>query len=130
MAVWLAVVVAGIAGGLLSTFLPAGMDVGPPPSIAKLIEHHDGRELLFHFARNCLFGGVASFLLWGGYTPGASFDKTDPAVQLIVASFIFGGGGVGTVNAFFRQAQQGRTIQNLTEAVDILHKERNETEED
>ena len=117
---WLVVAVVGAAGGLLSTFLPTGTDVPVPPLLRDIIGDKRELEFTYHLVRNTLFGGLASFLLWGGYNPGATFDSTHITVQQVVASIIVGGGGTGTVNSLFRQAQQAKAIDTLSDSVDRL----------
>src|SRR5258708_18939046 len=120
---WVAVVLAGVIGGFFSTLLPAGTDAPSPPFVGQIVDKNRALGFLYHLLRNSVFGGMASFLLWGGYSPGVTFAKTDPAVQQIAASLIFGGGGVGIINTLFRQAQQNQTIRNLADVIELQDKQ-------
>src|SRR5258708_13553882 len=103
---WVAVVLAGVIGGFFSTFLPAGTDAPSPPFVGQIVAKNRALGFLYHLLRNSGFGGMASFLLWGGYSPGVTLAKTDPAVQQFAASLIFGRRGVSIIFSLFRQSLQ------------------------
>jgi hypothetical protein len=127
---WLAVVVAGLLGGLLGTFLPSGGDVPFPMPVRTLLDKRRSTGLTYHLMRNSLFGGVASLLLWGMYNSQATFTGQSVTVRAVAVSLVVGGGGVGIVDALFREAQQGVAIDNLARAItELLPAEQQDTEE-
>jgi hypothetical protein len=107
---WQVIVVAGMLGGLLVTYLPNGSGDVPGFSMLKG-ELRDVRrplhERLSARGRSAVFGGVAAFILWAIYNGRASFSGTDWTVGEVAASLVVGGAGVGIVRGLVAQANLG-----------------------
>jgi len=104
MAEWIAVILAGAVGGLMSTLLPAGTEFPWPRSLQGLMDNHEVLNLGGHLSRNTLLGSMASFVIWGLANPGLEFDTGSVTVGEIAAAIIVGGGGVSVLNNLFQQS--------------------------
>jgi hypothetical protein len=118
------VVLAGMLGGFSNTFLPAGTDVPSPKVIEALLKTKHGLQFVYHALRNAFFGGLASFMLWGGLNNEVSFSSTAISPLQVATSLAVGGGGLWVVNNFFRQYQKGAANANLADAIEISVKQK------
>jgi hypothetical protein len=113
---WQAVLAAGAVGGFASTFLRTGADVPSPELIEDFLQHHKGAALVYHLARNTVFGALASLVLWGLYSPSANLESGQVAVHQLGASFVAGGGGVAVISNPLKQQQLQRANRALANA--------------
>jgi hypothetical protein len=111
-----AVLLAGAAGGLISTFLRAGMEFPSPSAIDELLEGHRGWTLVYHLIRNSAFGGIASGVLWGLSNSNPSLASQTIAPHQL-AAFVIGGAGLKIIDKFFREANEDKALENLKAAM-------------
>jgi hypothetical protein len=104
----------GLAGGLVSTFLPAGMDVASPPLIRDFLEKHKGIAVIYHILRNTIFGGIASLSIWAGLAQNV--NAIGISGQQALTSFAIGGAGLTVLNNLFSSYQRGQSADDIAAA--------------
>ncbi|MGI8926334.1 MAG: hypothetical protein ACR2HN_06775 [Tepidiformaceae bacterium] len=115
---WLAITLAGAAGGLLGTLLPAGLDVPFAARIAGALHGRGSLEVAAHLARNVACGAAVSFLLWAGIDgDGASWTGAHPGVRPVAVSLLVGLTGTATLNKVVRDAQLQKDVRDALAAL-------------
>src|SRR5262245_31159305 len=116
---WIAVVLAGLVGGLANSYVSTG--VLEPPT---WIENSKGNTVLDPGSLGYIvIGGIAAFAMWALNMPAPSMSSTDVRPFALAGALLAGTGGSRVLSGLFDKVMQGannvrsgRGIQQATNA--------------
>jgi hypothetical protein len=109
---WMAIVLVGCLGGLIATTFPKGTDVAFDPIVSDVVGTDKRMNLFAHAVLNVIAGGMASFILWSGYTSSVNFESVKLSPVELGAALSTGLGGVSIVRNLIAKAQASTTWTN------------------